>query len=78
MKLHYLFSVINTDNIPYNGYWYETMNRSGGGYPIQDNFSNGGSWQEGQLPSINGTTEKAYKYNVSLDATLFGGLTLTS
>ena len=30
----------------------KTMNGSGGGYPIQDNFSNGGSWQEGQLPSI--------------------------
>lgn len=78
LKLRASFGVINTDNIPYNGYWYETMNGSGGGYPIQDNFSNGGSWQEGQLPSINGTTEKAYKYNVGLDATLFGGLTLTA
>ncbi|MFS2407362.1 SusC/RagA family TonB-linked outer membrane protein [Phocaeicola vulgatus] len=78
LKLRASFGVINTDNIPYNGYWYETMNGSGGGYPIQDNFSNGGSWQEGQLPSINGTTEKAYKYNVGLDATLFDGLTLTA
>lgn len=76
LKLRASFGIINTDNIPYNGYWNATMNGSGGGYPIQDNFGNGGAWQEGTLPSLNGTTEKAYKYNVGVDATLFGGLTL--
>lgn len=58
MKLRASFGIINTDNIPYNGYWNTTMNGSGGGYPIQDNFGNGGAWQEGTLPSLNGTTEK--------------------
>ena len=64
------------DNIPYNGYWYETMNGV-----VVDILSKiilvmvevGG---KEQLPSINGTTEKAYKYNVSWMLLLFGGLTL--
>lgn len=76
LKLRASFGLLNTDNIPYNGYWNETVT-GGNGYPIKDNFSNEGSWQEGALPSLNGTTEKAYKYNAGLDATLFKGLTLT-
>lgn len=75
LKLRASFGIINTDNIPYNGYWNQTMG-GGNGYPIQDNFGNGGAWAEGQLASLNGTTEKAYKYNVGIDATLFGGLTM--
>ena len=76
LKLRGSFGIINTDNIPYNGYWYTQM-VGGSGYPIQDNFSNSGSpYTEGQLPSLGGTTEKGYKYNIGVDATLFGGLTL--
>lgn len=71
MKLRASFGILSTDNIPYEGYWYETVNGSGGGYPIQDNFGNGGSWQEGRLPSRYGTTEKSQKSNVGIDATFF-------
>lgn len=77
LKLRASFGALSTDNIPTNGYWNETVNGGGAGYPIQDNFGNGGSWQEGNLPALNGTTEKAYKYNVGLDATMLKGLTLT-
>ncbi len=78
LKLRASFGILNTDNIPYNGYWNETVNGSGGGYPIYENFNNGGSWQEGRIASLNGTTEKAYKYNIGIEAGLFKGLSLTA
>lgn len=76
LKLRASAGILNTDNIPYNGYWNQTVT-GGGGYPIRDNFSNDGSWREGTLASVNGTTEKAYKYNVGMDARLFKGLTVS-
>lgn len=79
MKLRASFGIINTDNTPYDGYWYNKM-EGGGTYPVVggDNFSNGdGGWAEGRLPSLNGTLEKAYKYNLGLDLSLLKGLTFT-
>ncbi|WP_294554666.1 SusC/RagA family TonB-linked outer membrane protein [uncultured Bacteroides sp.] len=76
LKLRASFGMLNTDNIPVNGYWNETVG-SGSGYPINNNFGGDGGWHEGRLASVNGTTEKAYKYNAGVDATLFKGLTLT-
>ena len=76
LKLRASFGILNTDNIPGNGYWNETVG-GGNGYPINNNFGGDGGWHEGRLASVNGTTEKAYKYNVGVDATLFKGLTLT-
>lgn len=77
MKLRASFGLLKTDNIPYNGYWYETLNGNGGGYPIRNDFGNDGSWREGPTPSMNGTVEKAFKYNAGLDVSLLKGLTLT-
>ena len=76
LKLRASFGMLNTDNIPGNGYWNETVG-GGNGYPIHNNFGGDGGWHEGRLASVNGTTEKAYKYNAGVDATLFKGLTLT-
>lgn len=76
LKLRASFGMLNTDNIPGNGYWNETVG-GGNGYPINNNFGGDGGWHEGRLASVNGTTEKAYKYNAGVDATLFEGLTLT-
>ena len=79
MKLRASFGIINTDNTPYDGYWYNKMD-GGATYPVVggDNFSNGdGGWAEGRLPSLNGTVEKAYKYNLGLDLSLLKGLTFT-
>ena len=76
LKLLASFGMLNTDNIPGNGYWNETVG-GGNGYPINNNFGGDGGWHEGRLASVNGTTEKAYKYNAGVDATLFKGLTLT-
>ena len=76
LKLRASFGMLNTDNIPGDGYWNETVG-GGNGYPINNNFGGDGGWHEGRLASVNGTTEKAYKYNAGVDATLFKGLTLT-
>ena len=76
LKLRASFGMLNTDNIPGNGYWNETVG-GGNGYPINNNFGGDGGWHDGRLASVNGTTEKAYKYNAGVDATLFKGLTLT-
>lgn len=76
LKLRASFGMLNTDNIPGNGYWNETVG-GGNGYPINNNFGGDGGWHKGRLASVNGTTEKAYKYNAGVDATLFKGLTLT-
>ena len=76
LNLRASFGMLNTDNIPGNGYWNETVG-GGNGYPINNNFGGDGGWHEGRLASVNGTTEKAYKYNAGVDATLFKGLTLT-
>ena len=76
LKLRASFGMLNTDNIPGNGFWDETVG-GGNGYPINNNFGGDGGWHEGRLASVNGTTEKAYKYNAGVDATLFKGLTLT-
>lgn len=76
LKLRASFGMLNTDNIPGNGYWNETVG-GGNGYPINNNFGGDGGWHEGRLASVNGTTEKVYKYNAGVDATLFKGLTLT-
>lgn len=75
MKLRASFGIIHTDNFPSWGYWNSTV-VGGGGYPVQDNFGGDGGWQEGNLASVNGTTEKAYKYNVGLDVSMLKGLTL--
>lgn len=77
MKLRASFGIINTDNTPYQGYWYDKMSSSAGGYPVNNNFGGDSGWSEGALPSLNGTLEKAYKYNVGLDVSLLRGLTFT-
>ena len=69
--------IINTANIPYQGYWYNQMG-GGGGYPLANNWGqNNDSWGESRMPSIGGTTEKAYKYNVGIDATFYNSFNLT-
>ena len=69
--------IINTANIPYQGYWYNQMG-GGYGYPLNNGWGqNNGSWGEANMPSIGGTSEKAYKYNVGIDATFYNSFNLT-
>lgn len=83
LKLRASFGVINTDRLPLDddddvtNYWEQTY---GGGsyYPFDTNYSVGtSSWSLGRLASLNSTHEKAYKYNIGMDASLLKGLNLT-
>ncbi len=83
LKLRASFGIINTDRLPLDNkddvtdYWEQTY---GGGsyYPFDTNYSVGtSSWSLGRLASLNSTHEKAYKYNIGLDASLFRNLNLT-
>lgn len=76
LKLRASAGLTNRDRIPYEGYWLEIFG-GGGGYPLGNDYATDGGWAEGRLPSTNSTHEKGYKYNVGIDATLFGGLNLT-
>lgn len=80
MKLRASFGVINTDRLPLDddsevtNYWEQTYG-GGGYYPFDTNYSVGTqSWSLGRLASLNSTHEKAYKYNLGLDASMFNGL----
>ncbi len=83
LKLRASFGIIQTDRLPLDDdeeqtdYWEQTYG-GGGYYPFDTNYSvNTSSWSLGRLASLNSTHEKAYKYNLGLDAVLFNGLNLT-
>ncbi len=77
-KIRASAGIINTSYVPYQGYWYDQMG-GGSGYPLNDSWGqNNSSWGEATMPSFNATVEKAHKYNVGIDATLFNCLNLTA
>ena len=80
LKLRASFGIINRDNIPVDSdgnrvesYW-EDRYVSGSQYPMDSGYNPGSSWKLSRLATLNPTHEKALKYNLGLDATLFGGL----
>jgi TonB-linked SusC/RagA family outer membrane protein len=76
LKLRASWGIINVDNIPEEGYWEQTFT-GGSGYNLGGNYDASAGWTEGRLASSNFTHERAAKYNVGLDASLFKGLNLT-
>lgn len=85
LKLRASFGIINADYLPKDGsstvynYWDRIYNMSGVSYPFDDAFgSDFGSTSFSRLVTENYSHEKAFKYNVGLDATLFKGLNLTA
>lgn len=84
LKLRASWGIINADYLPKDGsntvydYWDQIYSISGVTYPFEDNYGTDfGSASISRLASINFTHEKAVKYNIGLDATLFKGLNLT-
>lgn len=77
LKLRASFGIINTDNIPAEGYWEQNFG-GGSSYPMGNNFDWLGGLTEGRLASLNTSNEKAYKYNVGVDASFFKGLSFTA
>lgn len=84
LKLRASFGVINADYLPKDGdnsvynYWEQIYTTTGTRYLFDVGYgSNFGTTYMNRLATINSTHEKAYKYNVGVDATLFKGLNLT-
>lgn len=80
LKLRASFGLINADYLPGDNIWtyYDQQYRtSGGTYPFTSSWtSEFGRTYLDRLATENPTHEKAYKYNVGIDATLFGNLSL--
>ncbi len=84
LKLRASFGVINADYLPKDGdnsvynYWEQIYTTTGTRYLFDVGYgSNFGTTYMNRLATLNSTHEKAYKYNVGLDATMFKGLNLT-
>lgn len=80
LKLRASYGRINCDYLPGDNVWtYYTQSYSTDGvtYPFNSGYdSDFGRTNLGQMATENPTHEKADKYNVGIDATLFGGLNL--
>lgn len=78
MKFRASFGLINRDVIPVENYW-EQIYVGGSNYFFDTSYGSNGltPWQLGRLATTDPTHEKALKYNIGLDATLFNSLNLT-
>lgn len=79
LKFRASFGVVNTDYLPSSTWTYYTQSYSTTGttYPFNSGYDSAwGTTLLGQMATTNPTHEKAYKYNLGFDATLFGGLNL--
>lgn len=78
LKLRASWGIIYTDNIPYNGYWNQSYINNGS-YSFSETYTklDQSGWTMGQLASLVSSHEKANKYNLGLDATLWKGLDIT-
>lgn len=78
LKLRASIGIINRDNIPIESYW-EQIYQGGSGYLFDTSYGSDGltPWALGRLATLHPTHEKALKYNIGADATLFKGLDLT-
>ena len=84
LKLRASFGVINADYLPKDGsttinnYWDQIYTTTGTMYRFDEGYGSAfGSTYISRLATANSTHEKAFKYNVGIDATLFKGLNLT-
>ncbi len=80
LKLRASAGIINADNLPNDSwtYYIQQYTISGTTYPFNSGYgSSFGMTALTNLATENYTHEKAYKYNVGLDATLFSGLDVT-
>ena len=80
LKLRASFGIINQDLLPNSTwtYYVQQYQVSGGTYPFNSGWgSDFGRTYLDRLATTNPSHEKAYKYNVGVDATLFHGLNVT-
>lgn len=78
LKLRASFGVINTDNVPTEGPYWQTVygDGSGAAYNFSSSYTklDGGHYEISSLPVTNAVHEKAYKYNAGLDLRLWNSL----
>jgi hypothetical protein len=83
LKLRGSFGIINADYLPGDNVWDYYVQSYGANasynYPFGSGYeaNTGNAFAamiRGRMAAIDPTNEKAYKYNVGIDATLFGGL----
>lgn len=84
LKLRASFGVINADYLPRDGsgtvfnYWDQIYSLTGVGYAFNSGYdSSFGSTVISRLATLNSSHEKAFKYNIGLDASLWKGLNVT-
>ena len=81
LKLRASAGIINADYLPGDNVWTyyaQQYATSGGTYPFDSGWnSEFGRTYLGQMATANPTHEKAYKFNIGIDAKLFGGLDVT-
>lgn len=80
LKLRTSFGILQTDILPGDNIWtyydqFYTM--AGATYPFYSYGSSFGNTYIAQAKTVNPGREKASKFNVGMDATLFGGLNLS-
>ena len=83
LKLRASAGLINADYLPGDNVWtyytqsYSQATSATGSYPFGSGYDVVyANTTLGQIATLNPTNEKAYKYNIGLDATLFGGLNM--
>ena len=81
LKMRASFGIINADYLPGDNVWnyyaasYSQGSSATGSYPFGAGYDVVyANSTLGLLPTLNPSHEKAYKYNLGFDATLFGGL----
>lgn len=81
LKLRASLGIINADYLPGDNVWTyyaQQYATSGGTYPFDSGWnSEFGRTYLGQMATANPTHEKAYKYNLGVDAKLWGALDVT-
>lgn len=75
LKLRASYGTIYNDNIPVEDYWEQLYQYVGTGYRIGTDFGVGNSrYEVARMASNTDYQEHANKFNIGIDATLFGGL----
>lgn len=81
LKLRASVGIINADYLPGDNVWTyyaQQYSTSGGTYPFDSGWnSEFGRTYLGQMATADPSHEKAYKYNIGVDAKLFGALNLS-
>lgn len=81
LKLRASAGIIHLDLLPDDDsvwfYYDQGYTLGHGSYPYNDSYGGSSSTEIGRMPTLNYTHEKAYKYNVGLDARLFNSLDVT-